>query len=75
MLGEPDRNQLALAEANDWILTTFDDDFLSIIEAEGLGHAGVIYIHQPGKDIGDVVKAVDAHLDERSPDDRGVHYV
>lgn len=75
MLGEPDRNQLALVEENDWILVTFDDDFLSLVEAEGLAHAGVIFVHQAGSDIGEVVKAVDAHLDERSPDDRGVHYV
>lgn len=75
MLGEPDREYLAPVEENDWILVTFDDDFLSLFEAEGLAHAGVIFVSQAGRDIGDVVKAVDPHLDERSPDDRGIHYV
>lgn len=75
LLGEPDRTHLARAEDNDWILVTFDDDFLSLVEAHGLAHAGVIFVHQAGRDIGEVVKAVDAHLDERSPTDRGIHYV
>jgi predicted nuclease of predicted toxin-antitoxin system len=75
MLGEPDRNHLALVEENDWILVTFDDDFLTLVEGEGLVHAGVISVRQAGRDIGDVVKAVDAHLAERSPDDRDIHYV
>ena len=75
MLGESDRKQLSLAEGNDWLLVTFDDDFLSLVEAQGLGHAGIIFVRQAGRDIGDVVKAVDAHLAERLPDDRGISYV
>lgn len=75
MLGEPDRKQLSFAEENDWILVTFDDDFLSLIEAEGLAHAGVIFVQQAGRDIGDVVKAIDAHLVERPANNRGISYV
>lgn len=53
---------------------TFDDDFLSLVETKGLDHAGIIYVQQAGRDIGDVVKAIDSHLESRAPDDRGIHY-
>lgn len=75
MLGKPDREQLKFAEESDWLLVTFDDDFLSLVEAEGLAHAGIIFVRQPGRDIGDVVKMVDSHLTERPDDDRGISYV
>lgn len=74
-LGDPDREQLAYAVARDWLLLTFDDDFLSLVEGEGLDHEGLIYVQQAGKEIGDVVKAVDAHLDDRGPDDRSIQYL
>ncbi|ARS89625.1 DUF5615 family PIN-like protein [Natrarchaeobaculum aegyptiacum] len=74
MLGAPDREQLAFAVDNDWVLVTFDDDFLSLVESEQLEHSGIIYVRQAGRDIGDVVKAVDAHLETRSPDDRDIAY-
>ena len=75
MLGKPDRDQLELAEERDWLLATFDDDFLSLVEAEGLSHAGIIFVQQAGRDIGEVVKAIDSHLAERASDDRGISYV
>lgn len=37
-LGDPDRDQLAHAAANGWVLLTFDDDFLSLVESDA--HAG-----------------------------------
>ena len=75
MLGKPDRKQLMLAEDNDWLLVTFDDDFLSLVEGEGLAHAGIIFVRQAGRDIGDVVKAIDSHLAERPSNDRGISYL
>ena len=75
MLGEPDRKQLLYARDNDWLLLTFDDDFLSLVEGKGLDHRGIVYVRQAGREIGDVVKAVDAHLGERPPDDRSIHYL
>lgn len=74
-LGDPDRNHLEYAVEHDWILVTFDDDFLSLAKGAGLGHAGIVYVEQAGRDIGDVVKAVDAHLAERSEDDREIYYL
>lgn len=70
----PDQKQLSYAVENDWILVTFDDDFLSLVEGSGLEHAGIIYVQQAGRDIGGVVKAIDAHLENREEDDRGIHY-
>lgn len=74
-LGAPDREQLAYAADNDWILLTFDDDFLSLVEGAGLDHAGVIYVQQRGRRIGEVVKAVDAHLEASQSADRDIHYL
>jgi predicted nuclease of predicted toxin-antitoxin system len=73
-LGDPDREHLSYVVENDWILVTFDDDFLSLVEGSGFDHAGIIHGQQAGRDIGDVVKAVDAHLESGSEDDRGIHY-
>jgi len=75
MLGEPDQVQLAHALDNDWVLMTFDDDFLSLVEGQGLDHSGLIYVRQAGRRIGEVWKIVDAHLEERDEYDRGVHYL
>jgi hypothetical protein len=65
---------MAYALNNDWILVTFDDNFLSLVENSDLGHAGIIYVQQAGRDIGDVVKTIDEHLESRSEDDRNIHY-
>ena len=73
-LGDSDREHLSYAVDNDWILMTFDDDFLSLVEGFDFEHAGIVYNQQAGRDIGDVVKAVDAHLETRSVDDRSIHY-
>ena len=54
---------------------TFDDDFRSLVEGEGLEHAGLIYVRQAGRRIGDVVRSVDAHLAERGDDDRSIEYL
>lgn len=74
MLGEPDREQLAYAVDHDWILLTFDDDFLSLVTRDGLDHAGIFYVNQAGKRIGDVVKAVDAQL-QTTPAPEQIHYL
>ena len=73
MLGVPDREQLSYARENDWVLVTFDDDFLSLVDRERLEHAGILYVQQAGRNVGDVVKTIDAHLDTVE-NDRGVHY-
>lgn len=72
-LGEPDRDHLAYAVQNDWILFTFDDDFLRLVE--GLEHVGVVYTDQAGMKSGDVVRAVDSFLDGLDLEWRGVHYL
>jgi len=74
-LGDPDYEQLRYAVANDWLLLTFDDDFLSLVEGDGLEHRGLIYVRQAGRQIGDVVKAVDEHLQNRPDDDRSIAYL
>lgn len=72
--GNEDRQQLRYARENDWLLVTFDDDFLSLVEGQGLEHVGIIYVEQQGKRIGDVVKQVDAYLDGREKLGPRIHY-
>ena len=74
-LGEPDREQLRYAVERDWMLLTFDDDFLSLVEGEEMEHSGVIYVRQAGRRIGDVVKVVDEHLQNRSEDAPSIQYL
>ncbi|MDV7349665.1 hypothetical protein DJ71_27050 [Halorubrum sp. E3] len=74
-LGESDREQLRYAVERDWILLTFDDDFLSLVEGEEMEHSGMIYVRQAGRRIGDVVKVVDEHLQNRSEDAPPVQYL
>ena len=74
-LGESDRDQLQYAVGRDWLFLTFDDDFLSLIEADGASHTGVLYVQQEGRRIGDVVKAVDSQLEQRDANDTSVAYL
>jgi predicted nuclease of predicted toxin-antitoxin system len=74
-LGDPDVEQLRYAVANDWLLLTFDDDFLSLVEGEGREHCGLIYVSQAGRKTGGVVKAVDEHLQTRAEDDQSIQYL
>ncbi|WP_340100352.1 DUF5615 family PIN-like protein [Salinibaculum salinum] len=74
-LGDPDRDQLRYAAQNNWILVTFDDNFLSLVEGEGLDQTGLIYVQQANRKIGDVVKAVDGHLEDRNPRDSSIEYL
>ena len=74
-LGDADREQLQYAVANNWLLLTFDDDFLTLVEGQGLEHRGIVYVQQAGRQIGDVVKVVDEHLQNRSEDDQSIQYL
>lgn len=74
-LGDPDRAQLDYAVKNGWLLLTFDDDFHSLVEGRGLEHNGLIYVRQASQQIGDVVKAVDEHLQNRAEDDFSIQYL
>jgi predicted nuclease of predicted toxin-antitoxin system len=73
-LGDTDREQLSLAVEKNYILLTFDDDFLSLVEGEGLEHSGIIYVNQAGKKIGEVVKKVDKCLSQ-SPKLSDIRYL
>ncbi|TKX82230.1 DUF5615 family PIN-like protein [Halorubrum sp. SD626R] len=74
-LGDPDRDQLRYAVDNDWLLLTFDEDILSLVEGQGLEHAGLIYVRQAGRQIGEVVKVVDEHLQHRPESDRSIQFL
>jgi predicted nuclease of predicted toxin-antitoxin system len=74
-LGEPDQGQLQYAVDRDWLFLTFDDDFLSLIETGDASHTGVLYVQQEGRRIGDVVKAVDSHLEQRDASDASIAYL
>jgi len=69
-LGYTDREHLRYARENDWLILTFDDDFLSLVESDYEGeHSGVVYISQHGKDVGDLVRRVDSALERGNTED------
>jgi predicted nuclease of predicted toxin-antitoxin system len=51
-LGGPDREHLSYSVENDWILVTFDDDFLSLVESSGFEHAGMFTFSRPDETSG-----------------------
>lgn len=63
-LGESDEKHLRYVAEREWLLLTFDDDFLSLIETDlsDVDHAGVVYVSQHGRDVGELVRLVDAAL-------------
>lgn len=73
-VGDPDRQQLQDALDHDWLLLTFDDEFVALVKSEDVGHAGIMYVNQAGKRIGDVVKEVDTYLDGLEDNGRQIHY-
>ncbi|GAA0232923.1 DUF5615 family PIN-like protein [Halobaculum roseum] len=72
--GHTDREQLRYARDRDWTLVTFDDDFLSLVEGDGLPHEGIVYIDQRGKRVGDVVRDLDTALEYLDDEWEGVYY-
>lgn len=73
-LGEPDREQLKIARENEYILLSFDDDFLTLVKKENLEHEGIIYVNQTGKRIGEVIKKVSKCLSQ-NPETSSIHYL
>jgi hypothetical protein len=45
------------------------------VDSQGLEHRGLIYVQQAGRQIGDVIKVVDKHLQNRSEDDVSIQYL
>ena len=63
-LGASDEEHLEYATERGWVLLTFDDDFLSLVDGAEIGHAGVTYVSQHGKDVGELVRRIDGTLDD-----------
>jgi hypothetical protein len=63
-LGDPDVDQLDHAASNGWPLLTFDDDFLSMVESGEFGrdHAGIVFVSQHERDVGELVGRIDTAL-------------
>lgn len=55
-LGAQDKEPLAHARRDGWVLVTHDDDFLRLA-AEGAAHAGIVYVPR-GRSIGDIVRGL-----------------
>lgn len=64
-LGRSDREHLDYAAERDWTVLTFDDDFLSLVDAGEFGenHSGVVYISQHRKDVGERVRRIGTVLE------------
>ncbi|WP_259124224.1 DUF5615 family PIN-like protein [Salinibacter ruber] len=55
-LGAQDKEHLAHARRDGWVLVTHDDDFLHLA-AEGASHAGIVYVPRE-QSIGDIVRGL-----------------
>ena len=73
-LGMSDEEQLEFTVRNNRVLLTFDDDFLGLIEREDTEHSGIVYVNQAGKRVGEVVKEVDALL-QNADSLEGIRYL
>jgi predicted nuclease of predicted toxin-antitoxin system len=64
-LGYSDSEHLRYAAEHDWILLTFDDDFLSLVESkpDPPSHSGIVFISQHRRDVGEIVRRVDTALE------------
>ncbi|MFC7213490.1 DUF5615 family PIN-like protein [Saliphagus sp. GCM10025334] len=62
--GCSDEEHLRYAIERGWCLLTFDDDFLSLVEARfsDVEHAGFIFVSQHGRDVGELVQRIDRTL-------------
>lgn len=61
-LGATDLEHLEFATERGWAVLTFDDDFLTVIDERDVHQAGVVYTSQHGKDVGELVRRIDATL-------------
>lgn len=68
-LGASDAEHLEYASERGWILLTFDDDFLSMVDGMDIQHAGVIFVSQYGKDVGELVRRIDGTLENNADRD------
>lgn len=70
-LGYSDAEHLQYAADRGWILLTFDDDFLSLVEAKSNppSHSGIVFISQHRKDVGEIVRRVDTALERHADRD------
>jgi len=70
-LGDSDREHLRFVAEEGWTLLTFDDDFLSMVKTREpeFDHAGIIYVSQHGKDVGELVRRVDRVLQPNADSD------
>lgn len=74
-LGATDREHLQFVVENDWLLFTFDDDFLTLVESRDLDHAGIVFANQSNARVGNLVKSLDAFLEGLDEEWRGIHYL
>jgi len=73
-LGMSYEEQLESAVRSGWLPLTFDDDFPALVDKENTEHSGIVYVNQSGKRVGDVVKEVDALLQNADRLER-IHYL
>ena len=65
-LGYSDREHLEFATERGWLLLTFDDDFpeLAATEFADSDHSGILYVAQHGRHVGELVRRIDAALQQ-----------
>jgi uncharacterized protein with PIN domain len=72
LLNSSDERQIGFALAEDRVLVTHDDDFLSRAKL-GAAHAGIAYCHPESRSIGQIIAALMLIGDCLTPDDMRNH--
>jgi predicted nuclease of predicted toxin-antitoxin system len=70
--GYSDLEQLEFAQANDYVLVTFDSDFL-VLAAQSVQHAGIVFCKATKYSIGELIHALLLVHDVLNPDEMRNH--
>jgi predicted nuclease of predicted toxin-antitoxin system len=58
LLGADDIDHVAFAMGSGRIIFTNDDDFLRF-QDQGVAHHGIVYCHQQGRSVGEIIRALE----------------
>ncbi|KXB06044.1 hypothetical protein AKJ52_02625 [candidate division MSBL1 archaeon SCGC-AAA382C18] len=68
-IGLTDEEQLKYVKNNDFVLFTYDDDFVRIARKKNIKHPGIIYCDQRKYSIGEIIRKISKIVETNQPTD------
>lgn len=68
-IGLSDEEQLGYVKENDFVLFTYDDDFVGIVKEGNISHPGLIYCDQRKYSIGEIIRGLAKIIEKSSGKD------